>query len=398
MPSLAPTTSPTAPNSLSALAASRRGRSFAKSADADARATLIAQQILAWQLPERDGRWELAVIVESDLRVVERSVSSYLGSVPGQHPMFEQLCCDLERVFRARIVGDPPRVPPRLDLVRLANGGSLSAWAWSFARTAVRMLKANGSKTAHESPTADLEALGVAVTGLPEDLEAELDGVTEELCEDLSDEISGMLRYARGRVRTHLQAIMARSVYGLPPLRRNVDHPRREELLAALEQYPGAVRKAMLGDDPDGYAELFSGWSPSDRDRLVEIPAEVSASLVTAALTPISPPSEKVRSRLRAIIDGQVKDRGRAERLWKALIEVMSESDCSDLHPTRVPGLRPAEERLAARRAWEEAVDALTPRERSRVGDIDTAIDELWVRCHLNTRSQATVAEQVSAA
>lgn len=353
----------------------------ARNSVADAKARSIASDILSGTVSESEGRWQLVVIVETDLAIIERVVSSYLG-VPvgmGHHPLHEDCVAAMERLMRARIVGEGGR-PPTLDLATLAGGGSFAAWAWEFARSAVARVKSTLQRRRREQPIPEIGDL----LGVDGDSGSDPDGENRMRAEQLADEVAGVLRYTRGHTRTHLQAIVLRRVYGLPAVPRHVDHPDRERLLQVVSDDPFAVRRALSGTDPEGLAELFDGWPEHGRQALVDLSPEVASAMATAALTPKSPLGETMEQRLRALVARRVAGERRAEIVYRSLLGVLSELDCSESHPHRRPQLLPAAEREAARCGWAKVVESLPSKERAAFGPPDEAAEELWIRCFLD--------------
>lgn len=358
----------------------------ARNAVADAKARSIAADILAGTVPDSDGRWQLVVIVETDLAIIERVVGSYLGAPGGvgRHPLHEDCVAAMERLMRARIVGETGR-PATLDLSLLVGGASFAAWAWEFARSAVTRVKSTLQRRRHEQPIPEIGDL----LGVDGDSGSDPGGESRMRAEQLADEVAGVLRYTRGHTRTHLQAIVLRRVYGLPAVPRHVDHPDRERLLQAVAGDPFAVRRALSGTGPEGLADLFAAWPASGRQALVDLSPEVASAMATAALTPKSPLGETMERRLRALVARRVAGERRAEVVYTSLLGVLSELDCSESHPHRRPRLLPAPEREAARCSWAKVVEGLPSRERAAFGPPDEAAEELWIRCFLDRDATA---------
>lgn len=362
------------------------GTNTARNAVADAKARRIAADILAGTVPENDGRWQLVVIVEKDLAVIERIVTSYLGAPAGtgRHPLHEDCVSAMERIMRTRIVGEAGR-PPTLDLAALAGGSSFAVWAWEFARAAVVRVKSTLQRRHREQPIPEIGDL----LGVDGDSGSDPDGENRMRAEQLADEVADLLRYTRGHTRTHLQAIVLRRVYGLPAVPRRVDHPDRERLLQVVSDDPFAVRRALSGSDPEGLAELFVGWPEYGRQALIDLSPEVASAMATAALTPKSPLGETMEQRLRALVARRVAGERRAEVVYRSLLRVLSELDCSESHPHRRPQLLPAAEREAARCGWAKVVESLPSKERAAFGPPEEAAEELWVRCFLDRDNTA---------
>lgn len=347
----------------------------------DCRATEIARGVLTGEIDEEQGRWQIAVLAEAELSVSARTTTAFLGDGSGpRHPLHDEVAFRLEKLLCTQIISTEPGAS-RLNLSRLASGASLTAWAFGFSRTAVRMIKSSLPSSTKERLVADVAVLGAAKL-------SELDSPTTEVLDRLryeqaAEEISIVMRYARGHNRAHLRAISLRRLYGFPPVPRLVDHPKRTELLSEIEADRFAMRRAICAGAPEDLANLLSSWPEHAQERLVELPPEVSTALAASALTPMSPPGAVATRRLGMLLTSKLGDRRLASEMASVMTDALAELDCSEMHPLRTPQLRPARERSGARRRWEDMVGSLTDRQQAVIGDANIAIEELWVECYL---------------
>jgi hypothetical protein len=257
----------------------------------DQRARSLAQQVVEARREERDGRWQIAALVqESEVpsRLAYRDARSYGRQAQDDYAEY------LREKLVLLVVG------PKFDVRRIADGASFSGWMRSICSSAifkasVREVVQPHNKRVHGPRQRD----PILMTSLDESIDVPQrpgDDAWLLAWEDEYHDIAPSVRLRSEQI--HLRAEVLTSAYHLRPLGRGVYRNDRDALLARLDDPKSASNDTTrsLGVSPFGLAVLW----PDQMEAFSVLPTIVAHALALSSLSPVPPPSGASLIALRA--------------------------------------------------------------------------------------------------
>ena len=351
-----------------------------KSANIDREIQEIARKIIAHEIDETMGRWEIIGKLVTDAKIPEY-VARRAPNLTQQ--MRVDLAAELEDFLYEKAKSNRT-----MGLEKFLER-SPSAWARTIARTAVqsklRDLRVKWDRHYNVDPTlvsgahdseahvdyASLSYIRASVTdGTDVDLEA--DRELNDIEDDFKAAAAGMR--PSGVLRASARALLR--TYKIPELVRPLSALERESIRGVIEENPELAKKTVaallvragdLTTEQRGISrELYGLWAnytTSDLALLSKKPAAVAHTLAQAAVSPLPRPSrDQLAVALRTIrmADTGPEWRGLAKQLFDSWVAAEVEAISEFNTKSRKEDADTIASRLAAALAWPDLVSVVT--------------------------------------
>ncbi len=356
----------------------------------DQEAWRIAEAVCSGQQDERQGRWEIAVLVLEEAQIHEWAARKAVSCS-------RQTTDDIAAAYRELLEEKVAGPEPALDLARVASGSSVCGWAKGLlgsleARKLARRLVF--TSTVRTVPVSHSDSqLAACTVGIDGQSDFDWDDQDQAfMAAAASFEVLSAGKRANEVI--HLSARSLCSVYHLPAPKRGLYLSGAAGLFDRLMDSVDAARDDITDtvENPDGgyrgLAVLWDQYPIKALEPFCEVPALAVQRIALSALTPIPPMNKMHLTALRDALVPVIGSLHAAGRLASTWANLHTEATASEYGPHPRPRVKSLAARVEEQHEWERAVSDVLNRGCTKLGATPDA-----VRSSLTALARQTIGE-----